>query len=127
MTEQATPIPALPDRRLAIGGRDYTLRLSWLALGFLQELWQLSDLDAVLAHAEAKSADIQTMTDFAWAAFQSYHPEVPRETVFLILDAMGLKGTQRLIEELGASAAMEVEEHRPQARRGVRSLFRFMG
>ena len=127
MTEQVTPIPALPDRRLAIGGRDYTLRCSWLALGFLQELWQLPDIDAVLAHAGEKSADIKTMTEFVWAAFQSYHPEVTSDSVYLILDALGLKGTQRLIEELGASAAMEVEEHRPQARRGVRSLFRFMG
>lgn len=119
MTEQAAPIPATPDRRLAIGGRDYTLRLSWLALAFLQEQWGLADLDAVLKHADEQSSDIQAMTDFVWAAFQSYHPEIPRDDVFRILDAMGLKGTQRLIEELGQSAAMETEEHRPQRARGV--------
>lgn len=91
--------------QFTVGEKTYSLRFSIKALGILQDLWKLEDLDQVMAEVRVRvSRDNGALVDFILACMSRFHPEIRREEVDMLIDDLGIYETMQVVRDTINSA-----------------------
>lgn len=117
----------LGDHQVSIGGQTWAWRYSFRALGALQQHWQVSSIEAVIARLVSGQMGTDDLVAVIWAGLRTHHPEVTTAAVLDWLDGLGIAGLPLVVRELqsailvsmpatdqGGEAGPDATPHPPQ-------------
>lgn len=106
---------SLQDRRIEIGGKTYTIRVSIKFFLALQERWELANDTEVRAAIPDKAKNMRGMVDVVWAGLQSNHPDLSWDDVLSLLDQADMEKVGEALTQGMEAAAPPVKPSPPAA------------